>query len=221
MMQELPAIGDSQEFLRVQVLSSFDVSDQADVFVISYSERADILRQWIAYTPDACGVSIGFRSSFFRDQMTRRVLYARKQQEALIRHALATYSNAYAMTRNADDRDDQLLQLGDDLALLIHWYGLYFKDPSFADEREWRTVKYEFRDQHVPHCRVTASALVPYVKILLRGDEGVQPQPYPIVRVILGPGLDRRNIKSITSFVAQYAEKAEVLPSAVPFRKVR
>ncbi len=76
------------------VKSSFETSEGFDFFLASFSERDDLLTQWIAYTPAAAGVSLGIRPAFLRklgETWVRRVLYSKDKQLSLVTHILDQY----------------------------------------------------------------------------------------------------------------------------------
>jgi hypothetical protein len=138
-------------------------------------------------------------------------LYDRDQQEKLI-HALLEELDENIARQTRPDAEQHSFPGGGFPA-----YAPILKDPSFAEEREWRIIsrpqkctgsRFDFREGN--------SMLIPFYRFPLDGETG----PIPIEEIMVGPTPDReRSEQSVKSFLAsQGLEEVKVSHSAVPYR---
>ena len=115
-----------------------------DMFAVSFCSEPDLLSQWRAYASDSRGVAIGFHL---------RQLHEFGQAS----NEFALVPIQYAATELRDEARqmcDFAVQLADsralpynehevfwsEVALMLLNFSIRFKNPSFAEEREWRTL---------------------------------------------------------------------------------
>jgi len=200
------------------LLEKLDAFQNLQLFVGSFSEQADLLSQWRAYTPNGIGFSIGFEYDHLKAMASNQKLeimkctYDRSEHDAIV---------------------EDLIRLGgtlveDDVhkgALAAFFVGLLnfapaLKDPSFSEEQEWRVVNNMGRTKDLtPKFRAGESMLVPYHEFKLAKDN----QKMPISRIIVGPTPHMNlSIDSLT-FLLSASENVEphaytIVPSRVPYR---
>ncbi len=120
-------------------------------YVICFSEKNDLLSQWRGYANDACGVSIGFntdcffplaknvQSNYNFSQVYYSIEKARKQ--------ISQYINEKVGDKwSEDDRINSLniINTTRNLCLIMLYNAVFYKNPNFAEETEWRLVYYPF-----------------------------------------------------------------------------
>lgn len=206
-------------FLRVDAEWTF--------YFCSFSQRGNLLSQWIAYTPGAVGVAIGIDGALAARQsefMLRKVLYDPYRQRKLIDDLLRLYfaplSRALA-TRN----DGETITLGHLLSISLQLCRLFFKDPSYAMEEEWRLFSLRqdegTRASHSVRYRAVGRTIIPYVQFPIReyGSDGQG--ALAIVQVILGPGVDATCGRSVQSLLQAEGLSVQPSESGLPFRNVR
>ncbi len=98
----------------------------------------------------------------------------------------------------------------------------WFKDPGFAEEREWRVIHRVTRahDPGTVEYRTSNQLLVPYVPLDLQSAAGVNAQRLPIASVIAGPTTDRAlAVTSTTEALKKYGyAMVRASASRVPLR---
>jgi hypothetical protein len=126
------------------------------------SEEPDLLCQWRAYSDNACGVSIGFNSGYFRslgelkrdrkdefNAALQQVEYEIDKQKLLIKDELehifsrtgkGAFTPLSLVTHTSEKEEGRKQELRDlSLAIFLLFPHLYaFKNPAFREEREWR-----------------------------------------------------------------------------------
>jgi hypothetical protein len=209
-------------FLRAYGEEIVRTAGEFSVYFTSFAEDDDLLSQWMAYTPSASGVSIGFDGatlSALPFVTLRKVLYDRRQQFRVLRALIRTYVAPLHEAFEAED-EERLATLGVMLGLLIHQCMLCFKNAAYAAEREWRLIVVMAQGAPFEQCvryRVSSRALVPYLEIAVAGEGHL-----PITDVVLGPALDF-NLNSISVGRFLKVHDIAVVPRAskVPFRARR
>jgi len=188
-----------------------------DMFAACFCSEADLLGQWRAYAADCHGVAIGFQ--------TRPL------------HAFGSTSNEFGLIkiqyRDAELRDETRqmcdfgLQLADsivvpyneaevfwsEVALLLLNFALRFKNPFFADEREWRALSLNMDDSPVFH-RSSGAQERRYVHVHFR--------PETVSQVVVGP-LAETNVEArLRQFLDDHGLHHVVVGrSAIPLRAAR
>ncbi|HEV7242280.1 MAG TPA: DUF2971 domain-containing protein [Thermoanaerobaculia bacterium] len=208
--------------LRQVVEQACNEASASSVFLTSFSEDGDLLSQWVAYTPDAAGVSLGMEGNILSehpDVVLRKVIYEPTMQQNILHRVLRVYLDAAEEMRQYPD-----ISAFDRIASVAHHILLVcaacFKDPAFFAEREWRAIRvYDLAAESLLPIRYRPMpyALVPYI------DFRPSEHAMNIVReVIVGPGLEfELNRKSISNFCGRNSTPPRITPSQVPFRRVR
>lgn len=152
------------------------------VFIASFSERGDVLSQWLAYSgTNGYSLSLGpheLDAAFEGGFRLVRCVYKLEEQTALADAFIDAYSNA---PFEADHRTSVLTK-----ALVV---AAAIKHRGFVMEREWRLVKpVVFTLQEMPTVlfRPGRNGIVPYVKVPLSLG-GAEYQP---AEIYIGPNAD-------------------------------
>lgn len=162
---------------------------QAPAFVLSFSEKGDLLSQWRAYCPQGDGYSIGLgpEHALFRTYAVAksfslvRCIYSKEEQHRLSRLLIQAFVEEF------DRHDAAQLLPGEAIShtwrSFIESYQLHylvllmtmaFKHYGFVEEAEWRLVsQYPDMLAGAVNYRAGRFGVVPYVPISLWGDERI------------------------------------------------
>jgi hypothetical protein len=178
-----------------------------DEYIACFCEEGDLLSQWRGYGAVGGGYALGFDArrlglSEYQtieapEPVLRRVLYDHKKQKHFVRRFVKllldweTLRNKGAGTKlRAIDSDDQAWHL-------FNWFTSEclncFKDPAYAEEREWRVIQYgrnTAAEKFVTtHFRASRNRIVEYVEVDLSKSNG-KDTPLPVKVIRYGPTLD-------------------------------
>lgn len=193
-----------------------------NVCVASFSEIRDSLSQWRAYVPRG-GFCIGVRGDRLADLVVAHkfylaaCLYDRGRQQRLVHALIEEVLEENIKRRRQPDAEQHFLPRGGNMRAYLNRYAPILKDPSFAEEREWRIIsrpqmctgsRFDFREGN--------SMLIPFYRFPLHHEGG----PVPLEEVVVGPTPDpERSAASVRNFlVSQGLEEVKVTCSAVPYR---
>jgi hypothetical protein len=200
-----------------------------NIYAISFCDNGDLLSQWRGYGSMGGGYCIGFGPSRFRPAddpppMLRRVFYDQKQQEAIVLKVLRLARHYLPRGNRSSRADSQILAMAHDVAMELFYYVSSFKDPSFAEEREWRLV-YHFSDTMLKErleFRASAAGIKPYVQVAITRVKHSKPQRLPIKVIRHGPSVNPTLAKHSIELLLQRAEydrrRVLVCGSNVPYR---
>ena len=200
------------------ILSRLDATQDAILFVGSFSEHADLLSQWRAYAPVVGGLSVGFEYEHLKTM-------AAKQGLSIVKCVYDQDEHA-AIIREIIDLGGTLVEDGEhEKAVAAFFVGLLeyapaLKHPSFFEERNRRVVSRVLGPKDTkPTFRVGKSMLIPYQEFKL-ANPGL---PIPIARVIVGPTPHMNlSISSLTHLLLS-SENVDrhtwtIAPSRTPYR---
>lgn len=131
-------------------------------YVICFSEESDLLGQWRGYANDACGVSIGFSTNdlyplahsidtgydFAQVRYKLDDLY--EQIEGYVLEQIEKNFNG-----NPGSDSLSLLNIADTTVSTILYNAIFYKNPNFSEEKEWRLVFHPFGNIRKVMDRVT------------------------------------------------------------------
>ena len=224
-VQELAdkALGRFERALHTVLLERLTV-DVQEVYVTSFTENADQLSQWRAYCPTTGGYSVGFRTKFLVDSLDSNphrflasCIYDSDAHQQLVRDLVkwvvlaAEESLSSGVTRDRVFRESYK-QLGRLLPLLAP----ALKDPSFAEEQEWRLVCLPISfDNQKPHFRQGRSMLIPYHEHSFPNKIRV-----PIEELVIGPTPHSQLARDATYalLAANGITSTTVRSSSIPYR---
>lgn len=215
-----------------QMPSLFDVSQ---FFVACLTESGDQLSQWRGYTPNGNGFSIGFDSKLFSKLSTDamglpewelvKCVYDHQDQRHIARGLLDS------VLRKWDARHEDRSTVRDgvrsvpiafhppmEYRLGMSFLAPVFKDPAFAEEKEWRLIRLTQHQDQIKF-REGRSMLIPYLEIDLR--KAAQHLRIPAIRTVtVGPcpneELARQSVQWLLA--SEGMSQATVKSSLVPFR---
>lgn len=131
-------------------------------YVTCFSEEGDVLSQWRGYADDGFGVSIGFDSEVLKTIASneellqlKKVVYPRSKElihKEIKSHARSFLESVYYAISQGDTKDIYFNDYSLDSfysvstkALLQE--SLFYKNPAFQEEKEWRLVLNEELDK--------------------------------------------------------------------------
>lgn len=196
----------------------------ADAYVFSASTAANSLSQWRAYCQPSDGYAIGFD--------TKRLLkMARPQKYFLAECAYSDRRHHESIAHLFGETRDELHKriVGEELDFLAgsdlsasHFLALLLivapvlKDPSFADEQEWRFIVPGFSIMATRKYRPSKTLLIPYVTM----GWGDDPSTTPITEIVIGPTMHRDlEAYALRSFLNNHnMSSVDVRHSGIPYR---
>ena len=209
-----------------QLLSS--LVESAHTYIACFCENGDLLSQWREYSDHLGGHSLGF-DTLQLNRLGQKGIYLRKvvydidTQESLvvsaIEQALALLEELTA-DQSVEEADNTIAAVGHVLSSHMPEYLHGFKDPSFAEEREWRLVCSFDPDTQMNELlfRTSAEMIIPYLALSLQTDTDIP--LLPISEIIQGPTSHTVLItKSLLLLLEKTAyDHVELRESTVPLR---
>ncbi|MHB1526633.1 MAG: DUF2971 domain-containing protein [Candidatus Dormibacteria bacterium] len=210
-----------------------------DLHVACFCDHGDLLSQWRGYG-NRGGFAIGFRTAELLDRCNPakpgwrytlcKMVYDRHVQEQLVTSLLGQTCEALARASRRDRGSTfaELVALPELSNLQVRILGMLatFKNPGFAEEREWRIVQALPRfmvsdaDRSLMQFRDKGGLIVPYVDLDLSSEEGGMPGRLPIAKVVCGPTHSPDSLRfSVGDLLAKYGwpvGTTEVTSSRVP-----
>jgi hypothetical protein len=197
-----------------------------DSYSVSFSADGDLLSQWRAYGSSGGGYAIGFDTAgLVRPPSTypqprrflHRVIYDEETPLGTLRRTADAMLALFACVDPDSDLAESRARVFSSLGELVG-FTTGFKDPSFAEEKEWRAVYV------IPHgdfeqirFRPSNGVAVPYINLKV----GTDPEgKLPIREVVQGPRVDSdTGVRSLELLLAGngYPDVA-VTASAIPLR---
>ena len=203
-------------------------------FVVSLSERGDLLSQWRAYANDGSGCSIALDAKSIRnragfgefvgidaDKLPKetsnfyhllRVVYIKSEKKDIARRFLEQAKQQFDEFKLSDpacdDKDHETFVLV--VALRLKEFVISFKNEEFAEEREWRVVSSLYRNDPAIDLRHTQYGIAPFTRTNLSPRGQIESNRLPILRVILGP---RSKTKANSKGLALLLERMKYQPS--------
>jgi hypothetical protein len=198
---------------------------QAEVYVTSFTEKADQLSQWRAYCPPTGGYAIGFRSkALLQEDGTSlncflvRCVYNSDDQWTLVSRLVQAVDDFAAEKLSAGLTHDRIFResfklLGRLLPLLAP----ALKDASFAEEQEWRLVHLPMSfEEKRPQFRVGRSMIVPYYEHVFPSLTDTVPIEELVVGPTVHPQLALDAAQALLS--SNGLNAATVKSSSIPYR---
>ncbi len=209
---------------RDAVLAALDDAEGSEAYVCCFCEQDNLLGHWRAYGANGTGVSLGFVTDGFaryteeaeaRGLVLRlwKVFYERKTQERIVERAM-TFS--FAEQWRAQDPAEKALLARD----LLRFFIPTFKNPDFAEEREYRLILSPTGPNALPpRYRTGRGMLVPY-HVLSSVLANPATSLLPIRSVRVGPGPRKlENARSVEMLLRQSrADAVAVHASDTPYR---
>lgn len=211
-----------QKSAAVALLGSLNGIEDINLFAACFCEGPDLLSQWRGYAGGEHGYAIGFSTDVLiqvaeRDRFTLgRCIYDPAIQRQIVEEAVA-----HCIDNELSLAVERRFGFHGPLADILFRCGVFFKDGSFRDEKEWRLVS-----STVLYCedkikfRSGKSMLLPYDALPIKNDDQL-----PIEFVAVGPCPHMELSKSaVTALLMRYGNRTPLqgrqiaLGSVVPFR---
>jgi hypothetical protein len=202
------------------LLRSLNGLDDVNIFAVCFCEDGDLLSQWRGYAASDGGYSIGFNVATLLESIPHeeiflaRCIYDKDIQQEVVDEAINHCVNEEAKGNISGGTHGPLADI------LFRW-GVFFKDESFAEEKEWRLVSgtVDFRHDKLKF-RTGRSMIILYYAIPIIKNENI-----PIEDVFVGPCPHMTLATSAaTSLLMQNGLRGPlhgrqiVFPSKIPFR---
>ncbi len=208
-----------------KMLKSMGRNRQYSAFIVSFSERGDLLSQWRAYCPTQGGYSLGFSCNLLQARAKNigfalcQCVYNSSQQERMVQEVIdIVLSHLGGLYHPNQETDLQTIEI----AFLLYMLPVasLIKHSSFSEEEEWRLVSLPLSDirPNIKY-RPNNSMLVPYFEFAL----AEEPVPLELDEVIVGPNLNPDLARlSVEAFLKSRSivGRKEVKMSVSPYRGV-
>ncbi|HXW30218.1 MAG TPA: DUF2971 domain-containing protein [Xanthobacteraceae bacterium] len=204
------------------LLQSLDGLERINIFAACFCEQGDLLSQWRGYGGGQQGYAIGFTTDALMQIADRHgfrlgaCIYDPATQQKIIDEAVAhCLQNEHSFNTNRH------WGFHGPLADILFRCGVFFKDPAFKDEKEWRLVSPTILyDDERMRFRTGRSMIAPYYALPVENAGAL-----PINCVIVGPCPHIDLSKSaVETLLMRHGNRAPLtggqvaIGSAVPFR---
>ncbi len=179
--------------IKDELVDDIDVIEKINIFVCSFSARADLLSQWRGYCPPGAGYSIGFPSSelekvaerlfaFCLGKCTYDPIRQRGAIEELVDFHVRQIKHRQAMTVGLIPSSHFIWAMSFRQALAF--IAPLIKHEAFEEEAEWRLVSrpLPYTNSMFSH-RPGRSHLIPFANLPL----SISDRPVQIKKIIVGP----------------------------------
>jgi hypothetical protein len=205
-----------------RLLQSLQGLEDINIFAVCFCEDGDLLSQWKGYAGGGEGYSIGFDVDALMQIADRSgfvlgpCIYDVGVQRRIIDEAVA-----HCVQGDLALPSQRRWGFHGPLADVLFRCGVFFKDMSFEDEKEWRLVSSTilYDNEHI-RFRQGNSMITPYYKLPIRHEEGL-----PIRYVVVGPCPHMELAKSaVTSLLMRHGLRGPLngqqvaVDSVIPFR---
>ncbi|MEQ8692144.1 MAG: DUF2971 domain-containing protein [Pseudomonadales bacterium] len=186
-------------------LSQYAGNSSSDIYVVSLTEKRDLLSQWRAYCPSTGGFSLGMSSDHLQKVALEQrfflcpAVYDHQTQYRLMGEIILKHIQQLGAELTEKQADDAAITCARDISK----YGAILKHHSFKEEAEWRLIS-ESQGVNSPHLsyREGMGTIIPYIKLSLSTpsfpDINRHMQPDSLL-VVVGPTADY----SAASFATQ------------------
>ena len=206
----------------VALLQSLNGIEDINLFATCFCEGGDLLSQWRGYAGGKQGYAIGFSTDGLMQIADRnkfilgRCIYDRAIQRKIVEEAVA-----HCIMDELSLTSERRWGFHGPLADILFRCGVFFKDRSFEDEKEWRLVSsIVLYYEDTIRFRSGRSMLMPYYALPITNDDQL-----PIEFVVVGPCPHMELSKSaVTSLLMRHGNKGPLhgsqiaIGSVVPFR---
>lgn len=221
-----------KEFL-IRAQRTFNPFDSfLSAYVVCFCEEEDLLSQWRAYGSQGGGYAIGLESKYvgLRESpnfVLRKVIYKKVDQKRLIEDRITQICELLikvCQNRKEQDATHVIAVFCEHLRFLFTEMLCCFKNPSFAEEKEWRAAYIMFKDFEEDgtqlQFRISGGSLIPFLDLDLSPSEGLFSGKLPIARIVHGPPLHPEPTKkSLELLLRKHGYVfVDVVGSSIPLR---
>lgn len=188
-------------------------------YAFCFCREHDLLSQWRAYGAGAAGFEIesdrvrleGYlasKSSHVGDPMP--ILYGKRQVKGAAGRFMSEASAIAAKPEHSLKGAD-LTKFNDEFGFLLFLLSLATKDPHFSEEKEWRILQVDLKEDAV-RFRPAHGIIIPHLEL-----SGIPPEVF--VSVTLGPGVPEFVAEPLRLFLkCNGLEHVQVRHSEIPLR---
>ena len=206
-----------------------------DEYIACFCEDGDLLSQWRGYGAAGGGYSLGFEARYLGateyqdlkapEPVLRKVVYDYKKQKSLVRRFVRLVLDHQRLLGRRSNRKSIEIDYEDEAWNIFNWFVSEclncFKDPAYAEEREWRMIQYGRNmaaEKFVTtNFRASRNRIVEYVEIDISKSNGELSQ-LPVRKIRYGPTLDPKvTQQALNLLFSSIKSDIEIQRSGVPF----
>ena len=202
------------------------------IYITCFCEKGNLLSQWRGYAKNGLGFSLGlsaksllstYREAPYNLIKIKKVEYNVCKQKKII-NKLLDKAEEYIKTENIE-KEKEIKKIAKIVNKKIEEFIVFFKDPAFQEEREWRAIYYEKDEELIKtKYRAKSDRIVDYKEFVLNPYyEKKYNKKLPICEIICGPGIDNpATIEVIKKLLKDndYKRKVNIKNSTIPFKIV-
>lgn len=193
------------------------------IFSISYCASEDQLSQWRGYGNEDGAVCIEFHAKELKNLVIvgktgshtlshylapAKVIYKREEQEKIVNEFIDI-----VLSNEENINETNTL----DIFINAIKLAVLFKDYSFHEEKEWRSVFLVAVNEHEILFRTRKGVIVPYIETFINNEH--KNKRLPISKVIVGPSsCSNYTVESIKTFCVFNELPIDVTVSSIPYR---
>lgn len=208
----------------LEQLNNTKLSNQ--LYVASFSEHKDQLSQWKGYAQNGGGVSIGFDfkglTRWKRGDILdiniyiKPIVYDQSDQENEIVEILENLINHIKALNSEKSIDsDKLVSIANCLASFLVKKSIFYKNPAFKEESEWRIVYNNIGTAEVEKkkvkFRIVDSKIIPYIELLLVPEKS----KLPIKEIVYGAKNRANELEKVLQLLYDNFETIDEIPNLV------
>lgn len=197
-----------------------------EFFILSLSDNPDSLALWSNYSNND-GYNIGFHVKNFTDNLKRqmlegyptpvlgKVIYNKNTQNEIIKEEINRLHRFWKQGISKQEEES----VKSIFSLRMTVYSLFFKDPSFQQEEEYRLVLIYHKSnlENIVHFRDSNGSIIPYVSVSPVDDASMR---LPIKSISIGP---KNNVDCAEKGLKRFLEsrkysESTVIKSSIPYR---
>lgn len=212
--------------------------DYGEQYLACFCENGDLLSQWRGYGATGGGYALGFTAKYMGlnyypraekpEPILRKVLYRKRQQEALITKWVRFLFDWEILRRRRPSQKKVPMNFRDEGWLKFNWFISEclrcFKDPAYAEEKEWRVIQHgiSFYGQNavIPDFRASRGKIVQFVELDFTNSKSKYKGKLPLKTIRYGPTLDTKvTARSLDLLCREkgYGNLVTISKSGVPF----
>lgn len=185
-----------QRLLMNEIIDTMEDFRRHDNYVLSFSEEKDSITLWSEFGEET-GYNLSFDGKELIDCIGRnqkiychgRVIYSHEKQYGLLKELFLRIIPAKIGKSFEDILAEELSSSGTDafaqlcrkLRSALNVYAMFFKQPEFQSEKEYRMV-FRKADRQDIRFRIKEGFLLPYIEVNLMGDA-----PLPVRQITVAP----------------------------------
>ena len=202
------------------------------IYITCFCEKGNLLSQWRGYAKNGLGFSLGLSAKALLSENRRKpynlikvkkVEYNVCKQRRIITRLLRK-AEEYIKTEDIQS-EKEIKEIAKIVHKKIEECIVFFKDPAFEEEREWRAIYYEKEEGIIKtKYRAKADRIVDYKEFVLSPKEDdPSKEKLPICEIICGPSIDNPATKEVIKKLLKdnnFEKKVEIKNSTIPFKIV-